>query len=219
MILRFISLLFFVAALVLYFSGNSLLFVTSGIAVILHILAFKMKSANLRVFAHLLFGIMALWLTRSLFDKTGYDVLQLSIGWESLEVLWFVALAFGTSFVFETQNEKRTYRVFAHISMLWWLHHVISPFSNGEAYVSITWLLYAIILLIVSLRMDYEKVQQTAMSTLLILVIKLFLIDLAELETIWRITLFIFAGTIFLLLSYYFRSFSKQKQAVPELDE
>ena len=215
-ILRLTSLLFFVAALVLYFSGSPLIFVISGIAVTLHILASRMKSVNIKGFAHLLFGIIALWLAGNLFVSTDD---QFIIGWESLEVLWLIALAFGISFVFETQNEKRTYRVFAHFATLWLLHHVISPFSNGEAYVSIAWLLYAIILLVVSLRMDYEKVQQTAMSTLLILVIKLFLIDLAELETIWRITLFIFAGTIFLLLSYYFRSLSRQKQELPELEE
>ena len=215
-ILRLTSLLFFVAALVLSFSGSPLIFVISGIAFTLHILASRMKSVNIKGFAHLLFGIIALWLAGNLFVST---VDQFIIDWESLEVLWLIALAFGISFVFETQNEKRTYRVFAHMATLWLLHHVISPFSNGEAYVSIAWLLYAIILLIVSLRMDYEKVQQTAMSTLLILVIKLFLIDLAELETIWRITLFIFAGTIFLLLSYYFRSLSRQKQDVPALDE
>ncbi len=218
-ILRVTSLLFFVAALVLFFSGNALFFVMSGVAITLHILASRMKSANLKSFAHLFFGIMVLWLANSLFESAVYNVVQLGIGWESLEALWLLALAFGITFVFEAQNEKRVYRIFAHTVMLWLLHHVISPFSNGEAYVSIAWLLYAILLLIVSLRMDYEKVQQTAMSTLLILVIKLFLIDLAELETIWRITLFIFAGTIFLLLSYYFRSLSKQKLAVPELDE
>jgi len=218
-ILRVTSLLFFVAALVLFFSGNALFFVMSGVAITLHILASRMKSANLKSFAHLFFGIMVLWLANSLVESAVYNVVQLGIGWESLEALWLIALAFGITFVFEAQNEKRVYRIFAHTVMLWLLHHVISPFSNGEAYVSIAWLLYAIVLLIVSLRMGYEKVQQTAMSTLLILVIKLFLIDLAELETIWRITLFIFAGTIFLLLSYYFRSLSKQKQAVPELDE
>ena len=127
-----------------------------------------------------------------------------------------IALAFGISFVCNAPSEKRAYRIFAHIAMLWWLHHILSPFGNGEAYVSITWLLYAMILLVTSLRMDDEHVQQTAMGTLLILVIKLFLIDLAELETIWRITLFLFAGTIFLLLSYYFRSLSKQKQEESE---
>ncbi len=219
MILRLTSLLFFVAALVLCFSGYPLIFVISGIAVILHLLAFRMKSANIKGFAHLLFGIIALWSAGNLLVRTVDPFSQLITGWESLELLWMTALAFGASFVFAAQNEKRTYRVFAHIAILWWLHEVISPFSNGGAYVSIAWLFYAIILLIVSLRMDYEKVQQTAMSTLLILVIKLFLIDLAELETIWRITLFIFAGTIFLLLSYYFRSLSRKKQDVAELDE
>ena len=215
-ILKLTSILFFVAALVLFFGGSPLIFVISGIAAVLHILAFRMKSANLKSAAHLLFGLMMVWLIGDIVDHAVEPINQLSIGWESLEVLWVIALAFGISFVCNAPSEKRAYRIFAHIAMLWWLHHILSPFGNGEAYVSITWLLYAMILLVTSLRMDYEHVQQTAMGTLLILVIKLFLIDLAELETIWRITLFLFAGTIFLLLSYYFRSLSKQKQEESE---
>ena len=217
--LKLTGALFFVAAIVLLLSGNPFIFIMAGVAAVLHILAARMKSKNFKGVAHLLFALLFLWLTENLSRVTLQEVNQLRIGWTSFEVLWVIVLAFGASFFFDVQDEKRAYRVIAHIGLLWWLQYVISPLSNGEAYVSIAWLLYAMILLIVSLRMDYEKVQQTAMSTLLILVIKLFLIDLAELETIWRITLFLFAGTIFLLLSYYFRSLSKKKQEVPELDE
>ncbi|MCP4568587.1 MAG: DUF2339 domain-containing protein, partial [FCB group bacterium] len=35
---------------------------------------------------------------------------------------------------------------------------------------------------------------------------KLFIVDLAELETIWRVLLFIGFGGVFLLLGYFFRS-------------
>jgi len=36
------------------------------------------------------------------------------------------------------------------------------------------------------------------------MVAKLFIVDLSELETIWRVLLFMGFGAIFLLLSYYF---------------
>ena len=217
--LKLSGALFFVAAIVLLFSGNPFIFVAAGIAVVLHIFAARMKSRNLKGLAHLLSGILFFWLAEILSSINPEEVNQLRTGWEAFEALWVIILAFGESFLFDGESEKRTYRVIAHIAMLWWLHYVISPISNGEAYVSLAWLLYAMILLIVSLRMDYEKVQQTAMSTLLLLVIKLFLIDLSELETIWRIIVFILAGIVFLILSYYFSSLSKQKQEEAEFDD
>jgi uncharacterized membrane protein len=47
------------------------------------------------------------------------------------------------------------------------------------------------------------------MGTLLLVVGKLFLVDLSELETIWRVLLFLGFGGLFLLLSYYFRALWK----------
>ena len=44
------------------------------------------------------------------------------------------------------------------------------------------------------------------MGTLLVLVGKLFLVDLARLEAIWRILLFLGFGGLFLVLSYYFQA-------------
>jgi len=45
----------------------------------------------------------------------------------------------------------------------------------------------------------------------MVLVAKMFMVDLAELETIWRVLLFIGFGGAFLALSYYFRALWKGK--------
>ena len=43
-------------------------------------------------------------------------------------------------------------------------------------------------------------------ATLLLVVAKLFLVDLAALETIWRVLLFMGFGALFLLLSYLLKN-------------
>ena len=49
-----------------------------------------------------------------------------------------------------------------------------------------------------------------AMGTPLLVVGKLFVVDLAEVESIWRILLFLGFGGIFLVLSYYFQNLWKR---------
>ena len=71
---------------------------------------------------------------------------------------------------------------------------------------TISWGIYAIILLVIGLRYNQSQLRTVAMATLAAVVGKLFLVDLVELETIWRILLFLGFGGLFLLLSYYFRS-------------
>ena len=57
------------------------------------------------------------------------------------------------------------------------------------------------------------------MGTLLIVVGKLFLVDLVELETIWRILLFLGFGGLFLILSYYFRVLWKSSYEPSKLSD
>ena len=57
--------------------------------------------------------------------------------------------------------------------------------------------------------MKNMKILYLIMGTLLLVVGKLFLVDLARLETIWRILLFLGFGGLFLVLSYYFQNLLK----------
>ena len=56
--------------------------------------------------------------------------------------------------------------------------------SKGAIAVTIVWGIYALIVLILGLRMNFGRIRTVAMGTLLIVVGKLFLVDLTELETI-----------------------------------
>ena len=64
----------------------------------------------------------------------------------------------------------------------------------------------------IGLRKTVNFVSMTALSTLFVVVAKLFLVDLAKLETLWRVLLFLGFGFVFLLLSYYFKPLLKEKR-------
>ena len=98
----------------------------------------------------------------------------------------------------------------AHITLLLWLLREMSPLTNGQGLVSITWGIYTVVLFVIGLRKDVNIVTKTAMATLLVLIGKLFLVDLANLETLWRILLFLGFGAVRLLLSYFFKALWKK---------
>ncbi|MCA9920266.1 MAG: DUF2339 domain-containing protein [Anaerolineales bacterium] len=77
---------------------------------------------------------------------------------------------------------------------------------SGQGIVTLVWGVYALILLAISLRYQSYQLRLVALGTLFLLVGKLFLVDLATVETIWRILLFAGFGGLFLFLSYYYRS-------------
>ncbi|MEE8577476.1 MAG: DUF2339 domain-containing protein, partial [candidate division Zixibacteria bacterium] len=62
---------------------------------------------------------------------------------------------------------------------------------------------------VIGLRRNHHRLRTVAVATLFAVVAKLFLVDLANIETIFRILLFMGFGGVFLALSYYFRSLWK----------
>ncbi len=53
------------------------------------------------------------------------------------------------------------------------------------------------------LRLDRASLARGGMATLFVVVGKLFLVDLSEVEPVWRVVLFLGFGGLFLALSYY----------------
>jgi len=94
----------------------------------------------------------------------------------------------------------------AHGLALGWLLHQLVPLPNGQAYASIAWAIYALVLLAIGVRTRRLLLRRVALGTLLLLVAKLFFVDLAQLSAGWRILLFLGIGASFLLLSYAFPS-------------
>ncbi|MCA9996337.1 MAG: DUF2339 domain-containing protein [Anaerolineales bacterium] len=101
---------------------------------------------------------------------------------------------------------RNIYGLSAHVALLIWFARELSPLDGGQGLVTVAWGVYAIALLLLALRYRLQQIRLIALGTLFLLVGKLFLVDLAALETIWRILLFAGFGGLFLLISYHYRT-------------
>jgi uncharacterized membrane protein len=97
---------------------------------------------------------------------------------------------------------RRVYRGAVHLAVLAWLWRELSYLPGGAALVSGAWGAYAVGMLAVGARIRNLPLQKVAVVTILALVAKLFLVDLAALEAIWRILLFLGLGSVLLASSY-----------------
>ena len=201
----FVGILFLTIAICLLLEGDTLIFALASEAGVLHLIAYRLSDKGVAVTAHLLFGFVGLWLVFRLLDEQTTGITAI-LNARAVTDFWIIGVASAVSILFKSAQEKKVYRFLAHIAFLGWLLRELSSLPNGQGYVTIFWGIYTIILLVVGLRYDYSELRTVAMGTLVVVVGKLFLVDLAELETIWRILLFLGFGALFLLLSYYFRA-------------
>ena len=132
----------------------------------------------------------------------------------ALRNLAVIALGLGLSFAFRRDTEKLVYRLCCHLGLLGWSLRELSALEGGQGYATIVWGGYAIGLLIVGLRRNLVQLRAAALGTLLLVVIKLFLVDLAQLEALWRILLFLGFGGVFLILGYYLQALWRPAAAV-----
>lgn len=160
--------------------------------------------------AHLSFAVLAMLLLRHLAEADPLALLGEGGGASLLPVLnprgladlAIVAAAFGASFLLP-RREALVYRLAAHAAVLQWIWREFSALPGGEGIVSALWGVYGVALLVVATLRGYAMLQTVAKLTLLLLVAKMFLVDLRALEALWRVLLFSGLGGLFLLLSYY----------------
>jgi hypothetical protein len=160
--------------------------------------------------AHLLSAMTGVWLGVRLVGGAGTPdagvtpVFNLS----GIADLFVILVAALLSFLLTRPEVRVSYRIFAHAALLAWLWRELStlPGTAGDAYVSVAWGVCGAGLLVLGLRRDHAYLIRSGMATLFLVVAKLFLWDLAWVEAIWRVLLFMGFGGLFLVLSYYLRA-------------
>ncbi|HEX2094328.1 MAG TPA: DUF2339 domain-containing protein [Longimicrobiaceae bacterium] len=164
-----------------------------------------------RPVAHLVFAVLGAILLRHLADADPLGTLRSPAGGRphlpvlharGLADLATVALAFGGSF-FLRGPARTAYRLGAHAALLQWIWREFAGVQGGQGIVSALWGIYGVGLLVVATLRGYGFWQGVAKATLLVLLAKMFLVDLRALEALWRVLLFSGLGALFLLLSYY----------------
>jgi len=95
-----------------------------------------------------------------------------------------------------------TYRFAAYAGLLFWSLTELVVLPNGNALVSIAWAVQGAITLIWAIRSDALTVRSVGLGTLALVGIKLLLVDLSQLDPIWRVVLFLGFGAALLGLGY-----------------
>ncbi len=198
---------------VLIFEGNFLFTVIAIEAVALRFVAYQTQDVKISLSSHLLFGIAFLWVLNTLYDSIGLDI---SV-WNIESLIQFGIIAAGGMLIPRWLKEsalKQIYWIASHITFLLWLYQKFMVLENGQAWVTIAWGGYAIALLVWGFIKYNKEIRLIGMGTIFLVVGKLFLVDLSQLEAIWRILLFMGFGAMFLLLGYYWQSkWNEESQA------
>jgi hypothetical protein len=117
-----------------------------------------------------------------------------------------IVVALGCSFLLAKRNARLVYRFGAYLAFLGWFWRDLAPMENGHAFISLAWGVTAVALIMIGWRSAQDTVRVTGLTTLGVVVLKLFVIDLAELGMGWRVALFIGLGALLLATSYLFPS-------------
>jgi uncharacterized membrane protein len=196
-------------ALSLLLDGDTLYLALAAEAAALHLLARRLDNSLVFAGANLLSLVVGVWfLVHLMFPDDQARAIFNGRAACDLIVILFAGLAALTS---HSPFARRIYGLAAHLAFLAWLARELHGLDNGQGYLSIAWGVYGAVLLIVALRKNLETLRWTGLGTLMLLVGKLFLVDLSMLETIWRVLLFMGLGATFLLLSYFFPKLWKGK--------
>ena len=193
-------------AFTLLLQGNLLLLTLTAEALALLLVAAQLNDSNVAVAANLLFAGLVYWVVVRLYD-TGYPNQHRGFDWAELVNLIFIGVAFGASYLVMPKYKEVVlgYRLFAHLALLSWLWQELTLLPNSNGLVTLSWGIYALVLLVAGWTFKHDLPLKFGLATLLLVVAKLFLIDLVLVETGWRVLLFLGFGVLFLLLSYYFK--------------
>lgn len=183
------------------FSGNTLLLILAAEAAVFHYSAKKLGDRIIESAAHFLYFIVGfrVFLGTVLLQMHGAAIFNVT----GITYLMVIASIFGISYFLRKDRATKIYRISAHILFLAWIAREFSGLVDGQGYITISWGVYAVILILLAYRMKNIPLRIAAIATLMLIVGKLFIVDLAQLEVIWRILLFFGFGGLLLVLSYF----------------
>jgi uncharacterized membrane protein len=199
------------AGCVAAFGGNALLLALAAQALALHWLAGRGGGPAIRWMAHRVFIVAAGWMLFRLVQNG-----DTSFGRVSAD---FAVLVVGVlaSYLFHPRRWVLGYRYFVLVGLMGWLWREFAPFDGGQGLATISWGVLGLSLLIYGLRSGHPLLERTGIAVLFAVVAKLFLVDLAALQPLFRVLLFLGFGAVFLVLSYSLQAW--WRDARPSADD
>jgi uncharacterized membrane protein len=176
--------------------GNALLLALAALGVGMHLLAGRWAGRGVRFTAHKLFLGLAGW--------TAFRLLESGHAGAATSAADLAVLAAGlaAAALVPRRRHALAYRLVVHAGVLAWLWRALHPLESGAGLVTVSWGVYAVALLLLAMRTRAPLLERVAVATLLLTVAKLFAVDLAALDALYRVLLFLGIGGAFLALSY-----------------
>jgi hypothetical protein len=195
----------------LLFEGNTLLVLWAAQAVAMHALARRLSDGAVQLSAHLLFGVVALWLFQRMVEGGQPETAVWNT--RALADALAIAAVLGSSWLV-AKEAAPLYRLAAHVGVLAWLWRELTRLPAGDGIVTATWGIYALAILFL-----VKGARNVGLATLCLAVAKLVLFDLSQVEPIWRILLFLSFGGVFLAIGYHFRSLWEDRNGPSHTDD
>ncbi|HEX8429983.1 MAG TPA: DUF2339 domain-containing protein, partial [Longimicrobium sp.] len=187
--------------------GNALVLGLAAQGVALHFLAARGAGEVIRWTAHKAYAAAAIWVMFDLVTHRAADPAA------AATVALVLAAGFGASYLQRRQPEVLAYRYFVHAALMGLLWRELARVGGGEGFATVAWGAYTLGMLLFGMWRARPLVEKTALATLLVVVAKLFVVDLAALEAIFRILLFMGFGAVFLFFSYSLQSWLRPNRA------
>lgn len=165
------------------------------------VIALFFKDRWLGAFAALLGAIAVAWAARStaigLFEEQ-------SIGQLLANLLVLVIIIGSAGYSWFRSDEQLTVPliVVSWVGVLGWTASAFGHQDQGQVVVSLIWSALAAAALVLGVRSDLRLSWLLGISTLVVVLFKLLTVDLAEVDTLWRVGLFLVVGAGLLRLGY-----------------
>lgn len=199
----------FLTIALFYLLDNHQLFLAYGLeAAALHYLSRRTREPAINFAAIWLFVGIGFWLVVRLVEGVDGDPI---FNLQALTDLAIILLAVYSSTRIDIKQVSKIYILVAYLAFLAWFLRELGSLPDGNGLVSITWGLTGSISLWVGLRRSQLDIFKAGFATLLLVAIKLLIVDLANLNVIWRILVFMGFGGSFLFLSYWVKDLWNMK--------
>ena len=200
------ALVLFTQAMFLFFDGNMLLVVIILEAFALRYAATRFRGRILSLGSHLL--VLIAWLLMAGETIFSFEDRTPILNMQAMsELLVLVSTGLIIPIYLKRSKTVDFYQLIAHIGTLAWLAKELTPLDNGQMLTSVAWGIYAVMVLVAGFWLKRPKLRGVGMATILVVVGKLFFVDLSQTSALLRIPLFMGFGAMLLLIGYMLQKY------------
>lgn len=198
---------FLAAAVVLAFEGPMVTLALAVEGFALAVAGRRIGNTLMEYLGHGVYSMSGAWLILNMVAQGSSDGTPMLNG-PAISRMVVIGLAFGLAAIYDSSGDratdasiKVTYAIAGLASTLLFFWVELGPVSQG--YVSAAWGATGVAAIVFGTIRDRNLVTKTGVATLLGVTVKLFLVDLASVDRIWRIALFFGFGIALLVVGYW----------------